>query len=56
LNKFVDILGATTAATTMREPELRLELAGHHESGPSGFTDIRFSDPIAQAEVHNGVL
>jgi len=51
LDKFVDVLGAAAAAAILLEPELGLKLAGHHESGPSGFSHVGFGDSVAETEV-----
>jgi len=54
-DKFVDVLGTAAAAATLLESEHRFELAGHHEPCSSGLTDIRLSDPVAQAYVHDNL-
>ena len=52
VNKFVNALGASPAATTALEPKLGLQLTGCHEASPSGLADIRFGDTVAQTDVH----
>ena len=52
LRKLMDILGAATAASCVFQSELCFELAGHDNTGLSCFTDIRFSNSLAEAEVH----
>ena len=52
LNELMDVLGAAPATAVTLEVELGLELAGHHNSIPTGCSDFRLSDSFTQAHVH----
>lgn len=54
-NECINVLGAASAAARVLEPELGLELAGHHTAGPSSLAYIRLCNPVAQAEVQGAL-
>jgi hypothetical protein len=51
LDEILDVLGAAAAAAILLEPELGLELAGHHEAGSSGLSHVGFGNSVTETEV-----
>ena len=48
----MDVLGTASATAVTLEVKLGFELAGHHNAGLTGCSDLRLSDSFAQAHVH----